>query len=103
MKLSKCLYRIAATATVTISTVSVFSVSSAMAGRVHAIKNCPVFTNEGRPVGQIAIGLYTLVQPGQFNNGLKSSKIKAASRHPVNIANVCLETNSRGQVLIFPY
>ncbi|MBW4455729.1 MAG: hypothetical protein KME55_25180 [Nostoc indistinguendum CM1-VF10] len=107
MSLIKFLSPIVATTTIAISTLSFFSIDSAMAARVRVVRNCITYNNAGRPVGTLKRGYYPLVRYMRFaRSGYNGARIIAdftASRKgfgTVNIANRCLQ-NSGGRVIEF--
>lgn len=106
MTLNKLISTIATT-TIGISTISFFSISSAMAAHVHVVRNCITYNNEGNIVGTLNRGYYPLVRYMKFlRSGYNGSQIVADFRSSgknigtVNIANRCLET-SGGRVIEF--
>ncbi|MFN6461949.1 MAG: hypothetical protein RMZ41_008885 [Nostoc sp. DedVER02] len=107
MKSIKLLSPIVATTTIAISTLSFFSIDSAMAAHVRVVRNCITYNNAGRPVGTLKQGLYPLVGYMKFaRSGYNGARIRADFTSSgkgigtVNIANRCLQ-NSGGRVIEF--
>ncbi len=107
MNLIKFISPIVATTTIAISTLSFFSIDSAMAARVRVVRNCITYNNAGGAVGTLKRGYYPLVGYMKFaRSGYNGSQIRAdftssgKGLSTVNIANRCLQ-NSEGRVIEF--
>lgn len=107
MKLSFFISTIATTTTIAISTLSFFSVSSAMAARVRVVRNCITYNNAGYQIGTLRPGYYKFVQYMKFaRSGENGTTVRAdftssgKGSGTVNIANRCLQ-NSQGRVIEF--